>query len=148
MAPTLDTNLTALASNATTGNTTTDTLAVDSAVASEFSPALVVITAIGLVLAVVLGLILVTRLVKDYFATRAHRKKKQAIRPLVLHSGSSKTELSPGSQGPKPLLLPTMTTVRSSRAKASLASKFLGRWGATRASQVRAPCSTLGRAGF
>ena len=141
MAPALDTNYTALASNGT-NTSTTDTYVVNPAVASALSPALVAVIGVGLVIAVVLSLIIVTRLVKDYLVIKAHRKKKQAIRPLVLRSGSSKVELSPGPQGPKPLLLPAIAVVRSSRAKASLASKFLGRWGATHISQVRASCHT------
>lgn len=140
MAPAFNTNysVTDLSLNATNINATTDSHAVDPAAMSALSPLFIALSTIGLVLAAALSGVIVTRLLKDTHATRAHRAKKHAVRPLVLRSGSSKVEFAPRSHGRKPLLLPTMSTVRSSRAKASLAGKFLGRWGAAHAQQVRA----------
>lgn len=144
MAPALNTSYTAtdLALNAT--NIDATAAIYPTAISDYVSPALIVLSTIGLVLVFALSLVLVIRFIRDTLAARAHRKHKLAVRPLVLHHGTDKVEPTPAFQGPKPLLLPAMATVRSSRGKASLASQFLGRWGAAHDYQVRASPDTLG----
>ncbi|TFY64591.1 hypothetical protein EVJ58_g2521 [Rhodofomes roseus] len=133
MAPALGTNSTASSFNAT---------AASQSAAAHLSPlTALVLTVMLAVLATIVCSVALVRVLIQCLALKkqlAKRKKKQqAIRPFVLRSGSSKVELVAGSQGPKPLLLPTMNTVRSSRGKASLASRFLPKWGATNVERVR-----------
>ncbi|KZT68897.1 hypothetical protein DAEQUDRAFT_757292 [Daedalea quercina L-15889] len=143
MAPALSANPTATTSDATA------TSQVSQPAFSQVPPlAAIVLTILLVVMVSVVCGVAVYRLVQECLTLRAYRaKKERAIRPFVLRSGSSEIKPVPGSQGPKPLLLPTMPTVRSSRSKASLASKFLGRWGATHVHQIKdvecAPSPTL-----
>ncbi|KAH9835140.1 uncharacterized protein C8Q71DRAFT_105738 [Rhodofomes roseus] len=145
MAPALGTNSTASSFNAT---------AASQSAAAHLSPlTALVLTVMLAVLATIVCSVALVRVLIQCLALKkqlAKRKKKQqAIRPFVLRSGSSKVELVAGSQGPKPLLLPTMNTVRSSRGKASLASRFLPKWGATNVERIskadveHAPSPTL-----
>ncbi|KAH9933906.1 uncharacterized protein B0H18DRAFT_982662, partial [Fomitopsis serialis] len=76
----------------------------------------------------------------------AKKKGERSIRPFVLRSGSSTVGLVAGSQGPKPLLLPTMSTVRSSRGKRPWLASSSGSGGLPTSSRSTAPTLRAPRA--